>query len=278
MKNRFLGIICLIYSAIIIYVWTFDLINSFLAPNMQIYLKLSLIPMLILGIVFCFKINYKFKISDLVLLLPVIMLIMAGDGNLSIGFAQSRMTSISNKLEKREKAEDIQSQVPVDYEIVKKDDKEKEIKVEDNPFEDGYYFDIKDPVYSYLADYITYMSGARVFDGKTIRFRGFAVDYSEYLQDGYFALGKYAITCCAADAEFTGFMVRYDLSKIKYGNWYEVEGVLKEGIDSEGYTIMTVEAINVKEISSKKEEQYVYSCYSYGEDKCLELLKYDLTY
>jgi uncharacterized membrane protein YcgQ (UPF0703/DUF1980 family) len=122
------------------------------------------------------------------------------------------------------------------------------------------------------------MAGARKFDGKTIRVRGFALDYSDYLQDGYFALGKYAITCCAADAEFSGFMIKYDLSKIKYGSWYEVVGVLKVGQDKEGYTVMTIDATSVKEISSKGEEQYVYSCASYGDGKCSDLLKYDLDY
>ena len=263
MKNKFLGIICFIYSIIILYVWISGLMKSFLAPNMQIYLKISVVPMFILGICLSFNNHYQFKYSDLVLLLPLVMLIVAGDGNLSIKFAQSRMTSISNKYDKREKAT-----IEEPSEI---------IDVED-PFVDGYYFDITDSVYSYLADYITYMSGARAFEGKTIRFRGFALDYSEYLTSEYIAVGKYAITCCAADAEFTGFMVKYDPAKVKYGNWYEVEGILRLGVDNEGYAIMTVDAVKVKEINPKSEEQMVYSCSAYGDGRCSELLKYDLVY
>ena len=267
MKNRFLGITCYIYTAIIIYVWVTDLLKGFLAPNMQIYLKCSVVPMFIMGCVLCFgKVNYKFKVSDLVLLLPLLMIICCGDGNLSMTFAKSKMTSISNKLENRDKKE----QLPVDYEVVSSDK-----KIDENT---EIYFDIQDSTYSYLADYITYMTGAKKFIGKTIKFRGFAVDYSDYLTDDYSAIGKYAITCCAADAEFSGFMVKYDSSKIKYGKWYEVVGVLEEGKDKEGYTVMTVNAISVKEISSKGEEQYVYSCASYGDGKCSDLLKYDLDY
>ena len=69
-----------------------------------------------------------------------------------------------------------------------------------------------------------------------------------------------------------------DKSKIKYGKWYEVIGRLKEGTDKEGYSVMTIEATSVKEISSKNEEQYVYPCAQYGDGKCSELLKYDLVY
>ena len=54
------------------------------------------------------------------------------------------------------------------------------------------------------------MTGAKKFVGKTIKVKGFAVDYSDYLNDGYYALGKYSITCCAADAEFAGFMIKTD--------------------------------------------------------------------
>lgn len=277
MKKKFLGIVCFLYSVVIMYAWISNTLKSYLAPNMQIYLKISIIPMLIIGCVLVFnnKVNYKFKISDLVLLLPIFMIVICGDGNLSVSFAKSKITSISNRVEKKEKLEekeDDNKQVEVDFEIVDKNSKEKEEKIED------IYFDIEDSTYSYLADYITYMAGARKFDGKTIRVRGFALDYSDYLQDGYFALGKYAITCCAADAEFSGFMIKYDLSKIKYGSWYEVVGVLKVGQDKEGYTVMTIDATSVKEISSKGEEQYVYSCASYGDGKCSDLLKYDLDY
>jgi uncharacterized repeat protein (TIGR03943 family) len=264
MKKRFLGIVSIIYSLLIFYVWFTDKLKSFLAPNMQIYLKVSSVVLLIMGLILLLnnRIKYKFKISDLVLLLPIIMVILSGDGNLSLTFAKSKMISKSNKTEER-----VKDDTPIEV-------------VDDNTEYnfDEVYFDIVDYNYSYLADYLTYMKGARKFDGKTIRVRGFAIDYSEFLQDGYFALGKYAITCCAADAEFTGFAVKYDLSKIKYGSWYEIEGVLREGKDREGYTIMTLEAVNVKEIDKKNEEQYIYSCAAYGNGKCDELLKYDLEY
>ena len=61
--KKFLGFICLVYSGIIGYVWIFNQLKNFLAPTMQIYIKASLIPLIIIGIVLYFSdhIHYKFK-------------------------------------------------------------------------------------------------------------------------------------------------------------------------------------------------------------------------
>ena len=116
------------------------------------------------------------------------------------------------------------------------------------------------------------------YEGKTIRVRGFAIKKADFLPNGYFAIGKYAISCCAADAGFTGFMSKYDNDKIKVNRWYEVEGILRKGKDKDNNDTMYIEVINIKEIDSKKEEQYVYPCYSYGDNSCSEMTKYNLEY
>lgn len=265
MMKRFLGITCFIYSFLIIYVWFSGNLNNYIAPNMQYYIKGSIIPLIIMGLVLVTnrKINYKFKISDLLLLIPVILVFFAGDGNLSISIAKVKATSKTIKNEE-------EILYDVEYEVVGDNNEEDNIV--------DFYFDIEDSIYYSLADYLTYMKGARKYVGKTIKVRGFAVDYSDYLTDDYFALGKYTITCCAADAEFTGFMIKYPNSKIQYGNWYEVEGRLELGKDKDGYTVMTINPVSVKEISNKDEKQYVYSCDTYGNDACKKLLEYDLEY
>lgn len=268
MKKRFLGIICFIYSIIIIYVWLFGMLKNFLAPNMQIYLKLSLIPMIIMGIVLSFndKINYKFKVSDLVLLIPLIMIVFAGDGKLTVSLAKNRVVPLSNRASKTSDTEKNEIEdIPVE-------DKKDSVVI------DNFFFDVKDSTYSYLADYITFMKGARKYIGKTIRTRGFVISYDGYLSDDYFILGKYSITCCAADAEFTGFIIKYDKSKVKDGEWFEVEGVLIPGKDLEGYDVLAIDASSVKKIDPKNEEQYVYSCSAYGNKACEEIQSYDLEY
>lgn len=51
MKKRYLGIICLLYSGIIAYVWIFKLINNYISLYMQFYLKISMFIFLLIGII-----------------------------------------------------------------------------------------------------------------------------------------------------------------------------------------------------------------------------------
>lgn len=279
MSKRYLGLICLLYSGIFGYVVIFDKLKLFLAPGMQIYIKLSIVPMLLIGFVMLFnnKVYYKFKISDIVLILPLILLIFSGDGRLTASFASNRIKNINteNRTKSKEKVEDKKEKI---IELQKNEEK-KEIREEQNKTYDfsNPYFDINDASYNELSNYITYASKADKFEGQTIRVRGFALKQATYLPDEYFAIGKYAISCCAADAEFTGFVAQYDNSKIIENKWYEVEGILEKGKDKEGYDIMYIKVINIKEISSK-EEQYVYPCYAYDDGSCEEISKYNLEY
>lgn len=238
MSKRYLGIICLLYSGLFGYVIFFDKLKNFLAPQMQIYIKLSLIPMIIIGLVMLFnnKVHYKFKISDLVLILPLVLLIFAGDGRLTSSFASNRTTNLNR--EKKAKAEEKKEEV-------------KEIDTDTYDFSEV-YFDIVDANYNELSSYITFEPKANKFEGQTIRVRGFALKKASYLPAGYFLIGKYAISCCAADAGYTGFIAKYDNSKITTDKWYEVEGVLEKGKDKEGYDIMYIKVINIKEIRDRK--------------------------
>lgn len=263
--KKFLGFICLLYASIIIYVKLTNTLNNYLAPNMQMYILLSIIPLIIMGLVMIInnKINYKFRLSDLILLLPVIMLIISGDGKLSMGLANNRSNFKSpnkvvekNKQEEKIVEEDIEEVSKEEYDFSKVD------------------FDVKDESYTMLVDYLTYGTNNKKFIDKTVRISGFTVIKNNFIPNGYFAIGKYAVSCCAADASFIGLISKYDTSKIKDNTWYEMEGILKEGKDKEGIDILYLKVINMKEI--KEEEQYVYPCYVYGDDKCMELNKYNL--
>ena len=94
--KKFLGIICLLYSSIIGYIWFNNKLKFFLAPNMQIYIKVSLFIFLIMGIIILFnKSHYKFKFSDLILILPLIMLFTCGNGVLTTGLAKNKVSKIT---------------------------------------------------------------------------------------------------------------------------------------------------------------------------------------
>ena len=281
MKKRFLGIICLIYTIMLSYLYLTNQLKNFLAPSLQIYVKLSIIPLLLISLVLCLnnKIEYKFKLSDIVLLLPIVMLLLAGDGRLTTAFAGNRVLSTSsNKPKEKEvvKEEVLQEEVEIEQETQEQPTQE-EIPTDNIDFTNP-YFNVIDESYDGLANYITYEPNAKKYVGKTIKVRGFALTEAPFLKEGYFAIGKYSITCCVADAAFIGFIAKYDITKIKKDTWYEIEGVLYQDKDKTNTDIVAVKVINIKEIDGTKEEQYVYPCYAYDNGSCKEIQKYHLEY
>lgn len=274
MKKKFLGIICLIYCFIIIYVKLSGKLGNFLAPQMQKYILFSLIPLFLMSFVFLFNNNthYKFKISDVVLLLPILFLVLAGDGKLTMSLASNR-NGFNVSVEKVKNSDN----------VIDSNEKE-EIKDKDDVKEEKYDFtnidfDIIDSNYNELTGYLTYSEiGIKKYAGKTIRLRGFTMMKGDFIPKGMFALGKYSINCCAADAGYIGMFLKYDLTKIEENAWYEIEGVLEKGVDNDGYSILYIKVININKIDSKDEEQYVYPCYAYNNGSCEDVIKYNLEY
>lgn len=268
--KRYLGWICMIYAVLIGYVWLFDLLKNFLSPNMQIYIKISLFVFLILGYVLTNLDKEddpeKFKLSGLILLIPILAIILAGDGKLSASLAANRVlkinkTTISKTKDKTEEKIDIpevnMEEIKEDMEIV------------------HYDYDIKDIIYDGLASYLTFDETAVKNAGKTIRVRGFVMKSRDFVPENYFAIGKYSVGCCIADAQYMGFYVDYDLSKVKDGGWYEVEGVLVPIKDNDGYNSLAIKATKVTKIDKDSEEQYIYPCYNY-DDACEMLERYGI--
>ncbi len=292
MRKRFLGIICLIYVALILYVKLTGNLGNYLASQMQKYIIWSTIPLLIMGFVICLNnhISYKFKFTDIILLLPIVMIIFSGDGRLTASLANNRNTiykNTSNKVISNDEKKMENKEEPNTNQ--EEQTNEKSSKVENNNEEivtpEPEYdfstvdYDVVDASYSMLTGILTYpdMYGYDInyFIGKKVRVRGFVVRKLQYMPTGYFAIGKYAISCCAADAGFGGFYAKYDLNKIKENTWYEVEGVFDKIKDSDGYNVLVINVINIKKIDGSKEEQYAYPCYSYGDENCSALNNYD---
>lgn len=263
MRKKYLGIICLLYALIILFVNHYNILRNFLAPQMQIYLKCSVPVLLFMAIVIFYsdKFHYHFKITDLLLLLPLVMLIMAGDGRLTLSASTNRISNI-----KRDKV--------VEKERTKKDPK---IDVSKLDFENP-YFDVDDEIYLDLGNYLMYNSKAEAFIGKTIRLKGFTVGNSDYLPNGLYGLGKYGTSCCVADAGFMGYIIKPNGHKIKNNTWYEVEGYIERHEDLSGHDIFPITVVNIKEIDGSNEEEYVYPCYNYGDGSCSKMKKYNLKY
>ena len=279
MKNKYLGIVCIIYSIIILYVWITDKLKNFLAPTMQIYLKISCFILIIIGFIMIIGVKKcRFKTSDLILLLPIVFLILSTDGRLTTQLAGNRTSNFGNdRVKSVEKVKEDNNEIDKEKNIEDKTKTEKE-EVKTKKL-DNIYFDLNDEIYFDVADYITYNPKSIKFINKTIKVRGFVINGFDYMTDDYFAIGKYGVSCCTADASFSGFYVKYnDKIKIINEKWYEIEGILRKGKDTDGYDVMYIELVNAKEINSKKEEQYVYPCYSYDTGKCKTIKKYKFEY
>lgn len=277
--KKYLGIICLLYSLLLFYLIKTNLLKNFLAPNMHIYIIFTLFILFIMFLVNVFSDNKhtKFIISDLVLLLPIALIIISGDGKLTIDFVSNRSSNINMEFTKK-----------IDKKVSKKEankveieDKKEETndsnKTEDVEIDNlDIYFDVKDSFYLDLANYMTYSKKSIESEGKTIRVRGFVMTDENYLPNGYFAIGKYGVSCCTADAGYTGFVVKQDNYNIKNNAWYEIEGYLERLTDLSGFDILAIKIANIREIDGSKEEQYVYPCYTYNNENCSEITKYNL--
>ena len=277
--KKYLGFIYLVYAGIIIYTLLSKIISNFLSPQLQIYTKIAIIPLIIIGIIISGnrKFHYHFKISDLILLIPIIMIILAQDGNLSLELAENRS---SNLLSENAPKEIIIEEKKEDINITESQESLQESQIEVKKPEYDFThpdFEVIDANYEGLANYLTFSDNTS-FIGKTIKVRGFSVKYATYLPKGFFAIGKYIISCCVADASFGGFYVNYDIEKIMHNHWYEIEGVLEQGFDNDGRSIMYIRVVNINEIDSKDESQYVYPCYAYDNGECAAVQKYNLDY
>lgn len=258
--KKFLGIVCFIYVFIILFVLIQGNLSNFLAPSMQKYILVSIPVLIIMGLVLTFNnnINYKFKVTDLVLLLPLIMLVLAKDGQLTTSIASNKVSNKKTKTVEQSKEVEIEKSDINDYDFTHID------------------YDVKDESYSTLEEYITYHSHPEKLVGKTIRVRGFVIKETKGIPKNYFMIGKYEVTCCAADSVYGGFLSKYDLSKINSNGWYEVTGVLKltKNIYNEDSLY-----IDVKELKEIEEENiYVYPCYNYGNGNCDIMDEYEIIY
>ena len=259
--KKYRSLISLIYLIIIMYVWQSNILKNFLAPSMQIYLKISTIVLFFMFMIELFtNSTYKFKVSDLILLLPILMLILSGDAKLSINLSEGRRLNYSYKENTKEEKKEQQQEEVVE-----------EIKEEINTID----IEMKDSVYNDLTIYLTFDPNAKKYENKTIHIKGYTLTDADYIPSGYFMIGKYSISCCAADAQYVGLYVKKN-EDIKNNVWYDIVGVLKIIKDSDGNDTLAIIPSKITEIDGKNEEQYVYPCYSYDNGLCADIEKYEI--
>jgi putative membrane protein len=94
-------------------------------------------------------------------------------------------------------------------------------------FEDKVPYDLEAPVIriedvDYGVFYVDLRDNPERYKGTTVRFTG-RVLKSRNIEAGYFVPGRQAMTCCADDTTFIGYLCESKFSpKLKTGNWVEV--------------------------------------------------------
>lgn len=75
--------------------------------------------------------------------------------------------------------------------------------------------------------YIDAMDNKEKYDGKTVQFKG-KIFKSKDFPDGYFVPGRHAMTCCADDIRFIGFVCRTaHSSELKNNRWVMITAVIR---------------------------------------------------
>jgi uncharacterized repeat protein (TIGR03943 family) len=93
--------------------------------------------------------------------------------------------------------------------------------------------------------------------GKPVRVTRF-VFRDENMPDGVILLGRYTMTCCAADASVIGFFAAIPHSdQLKDGTWLEVEGGLSS-TTVEGSSVSMIRVKTFKRVKPPK-DPYVYA-------------------
>lgn len=75
--------------------------------------------------------------------------------------------------------------------------------------------------------YVDVMENPEKYEGKTMRFKGMTLKSRE-LSSGYFVPGRMAMTCCADDTSFIGYICKSPYAKkMKLGDWVQVTATMK---------------------------------------------------
>ena len=108
--------------------------------------------------------------------------------------------------------------------------------VENDDIEDPLPFDINAPIVEVKDEdfgllYLDAMDKPGNYDGKTIRFKGL-VARSPKFPKGSFVGGRFAMTCCAEDIQYVGFMCKWkSADSVKNKGWYMITAKVKEERD-----------------------------------------------
>jgi len=129
---------------------------------------------------------------------------------------------------------------------------------EEMPFDlDADVIEIEDVDYGIW--YIDAMDHPERYDGKTLCFTAMAYT-GKHLPEGYFVPGRMAMTCCADDTAFIGFLCRSSyVDRLKQRQWIKVtaRAHMEKRPEYNGEEGIVLHSVNIKK-AEKPEEELVY--------------------
>jgi putative membrane protein len=238
------SLVLLVFILFIMSVFIVGDASKYITPSMNVPLMISAVFLIIM---FAFNVpskedeenfDKKINLSNVFYLLPIIMLIIASNTQLSGAIAGNKMIDIGVN---ESGASEVISDLPEDLESSLKNS-ETMITIDDKNFSDV-LMEVSNNVKKYV--------------GRQIKVSGFIFNAPGLEQD-QFVIARLRMSCCAADSSIVGFVSKRE-GKYKNDDWYEIEGTLSV----EKYKGDTdIPMINVEKIEKiarpKKDKWYVY--------------------
>ncbi len=246
MKKTNYSIILIMYSMLFYILHFLNLTKKFLSPKIINYNLITVFIFLIIATYLLLteekiktkkEIDKKYNFYSLILFVPFLALFFIGDATLDTKVIKNKSTSLTF------------AQVEDDNKNIGNYDLEK--------------IDLTIKDYNYVEASLEINNNPKNWYGKTVNIRGFVVREASYIPIGYFAIGKYYITCCAADATLVGFTVKADNTmRVEDSGYYDIKGVFVKAKNQKGEDAIAIKAIKIEKV--KEEERQVYDCFAYG--------------
>ncbi|MNP30527.1 hypothetical protein D3C76_1236030 [compost metagenome] len=182
----------------------------------------------------CCNSERKLKASDMIYLVPLLLILFINDGNLSAstiknkGFAAS---AVSNTPQVAKATNNLDIQSAEEY-----------IEITDVN-----YLDVMGNITNDLDSYV----------GKKIKIKGF-VFKKEDMDKNNFVISRLYMSCCTADTQIVGYLCEYDQTEnsVKIDDWLEIDATIDKG--NYGGELFPLLKITSLEKIDKLAEEYVY--------------------
>lgn len=239
--------ICFSLALMLILLITSNTLSLLINPGMQWLVLISILLLACLGIIQLWMLREKELhrsswFGYVMLFIPLFLFFFAPPKALDASIGEKKGVSFKNT----KPAAASQQQIVNDLEDPYKKIKNQMLKQQVIILNDEQYIDYIDTMNFYPKE----------FAGKKVKIRGF-VYRDETIGKNQFVVGRFAVTCCTADASVVGLLVQSKKAKqIKTNEWIEVTGTIQV-TNYDGSELPMVRLESYKKIHPPK-DPYVY--------------------